>query len=234
MDRSAFLSQLDSLQPKLGDTACDLVPTSFEANDPEIRAFPLPLERKWSSAERALKLFGGSGVMMRLPLFWQVEPALFAAAQNAGAFIFVNDQDNMPLGAAALRDASIHTVVTTTEDAHRFCAYLNERNAKLPAAWIIVHRIDQKWDLPAAALSPQSAIAQEVHLFPGVPVLEQCDQLIEGKRSLFHLVDGYELADDGVSLSGRPDDIMPFSNLELGTVLHAKGTCSCGKALLIS
>ncbi|OGG56912.1 hypothetical protein A3D71_00295 [Candidatus Kaiserbacteria bacterium RIFCSPHIGHO2_02_FULL_55_20] len=231
-DHETLLTILEIAEPRIPDNACEVVPTSFNPDDPKLRAFPRPLNWRWTSCELALRAFKSSGIMMRLPLFWQVEPALFAAGQAAGAPIFVNDQGNMPVGAAAIRTASMDTVVTDTEDAQRFSSYLLKRGAQFPAAWIIVHPILQKaWTIPAPLRSGTAHVAQEVHLFPGVPVLEQCEKLAARKEPVFHLSESYlfEVEGGATYLTSIGDDPLPLFRYALPVTIAQGERCSCGK-----
>ena len=167
---------------------------------------------------------------MRLPLFYQLEPALFRAARSAGAFIFVNDQENMPVGAMAIADGSMDVVVTTQKDSVVFSQFLTERSLQLPRAWIVLHRADQPWELPAALLSPAARVAQEVHLFPGLPVLTQCPALIDAKAPRFHAAAGMAVnpLKTGARVSGPMGDPVPLSEYQLNIPLSESGMCACG------
>ena len=231
-DHETLLAILETAEPRIPDNGCAVAPTSFDPDDPELRAFPRPLNWRWTSCELALRAFKSSGIMMRLPLFWQVEPALFAAGQAAGAPIFVNDQGNMPVGAAAIRTASMDTVVTDTEDAQRFSSYLLKRGAQFPAAWIVVHPISQTaWAIPAPLRRGAAHVAQEVHLFPGVPVLEQCEKLAARKEPVFHLSESYlfEVEGGATYLTSIGDDPLPLFRYALPVTIAQGERCSCGK-----
>lgn len=215
MTLADFYKILADIEPKIPDMACRVVPSSFNPDDPQLRAVPRPLEASWPSAEAILKAFGVRAVMMRLPLFWQTEPLLHAACRAAGAPIFTNDPENMPLGAAALSNG-VDTVVTTAADAAAFAGYLAEKHTPLPPFWIIVHQADApRWEVPTMLRGVK--VAQEVHLFPGVPVLVQCPALVGKNR--YHFSDIH---------SQEP---LPLSELELPFVLKDCGTCVCGKAI---
>lgn len=232
-----LLKILESIEPKIPGVPRQLVPTSFDPADPELRAFPRPLGWHWTSAERMLRAFGSHGIMMRLPLFWQLEPALFAAGQAAGAPIFVNDQDNMPVGAAAIKTASMDTVITDTQDAFRFSSYLSETGAQFPTAWIIVHpALLDVWEVPAPLREAGARVAQEVHLFPGVPFLEQCEFLAANKDPAFHTSEVYtvETEGDGTYLTSAGDDPLPLFRYELRRTLTESGECACGKRVFNS
>src|SRR6185369_8776282 len=111
MTLAEFHTLLATMEPTIPAMNCRVVPSSFDPDDPALLAVPRPLEAAWPSVEAALRHFGSRAVMMRLPLFWQAEPLLHAACRAAGAPIFVNEPENMPLGAAALQNG-VDTVVT--------------------------------------------------------------------------------------------------------------------------
>ena len=228
MDFITLLQLLAAAEASFVEVPCDLSPTSFDPRDPGLAAFPRPLKWRWSSVERALILFRSRGILMRLPLFWQVEPALFRAGQTAGAPLFVNDQDNMPVGLAAIRDAFMDTVVTDAADAEHFARYL-ATTAVSPRAWIIVHPLlAPQWQAPH--FPSTTLVAQEVHLFPGVTLLSQCAQLLSQREPLFHLEDRWTLEENRIT--SVADDPLPLMGYTLGTKLAPQGTCACGKTIL--
>ena len=227
-----LLQILETIAPQIPNMPCQVVPTSFNPDDPQLRAFPRPLKWRWDSCERMFRAFKTSGVLMRLPLFWQVEPALFAAGQAAGAPIFVNDQENMPVGAEAIRIANMDTVVTDSQDAVRFSSYLSGAKTQFPASWIIVHPVSlDVWDIPAPAREEGTHVAQEVHLFPGVTLLEQCESLAEKKEPVFHASDAFQIETENsrTYVTSVTDEPFPLLRYELALSIVAKETCSCGK-----
>ncbi len=230
MNHADLVRILDCIEPSIPNRPCEIAPTSFDANDPELRALPRPMGWRWTSAENALRGFKTRGVMMRLPLFWQVEPALFAAGQSIGVPIFVNDQDNMPVGAAAIQTAGMDTVVTDSADALTFSSFLSGSKSAFPSSWLIVYPISlDTWNIPAPAREANVCVAQEVHLFPGVPLLTQCEHLISTKDSVFHVCDEYLLEQDGLSVTSISPVPLPLLRYKLGTRLSTGGTCVCGK-----
>ena len=140
-------------------------PSSFDPRDPTLKGIALPLSWRWVTIEHSLKTWGSRGVMMRLPLFWQLEVPIFDACQSVGAFLFTNDQDNMPLGAEAVRTADIDTVITDASDAAQFSAFLASKHIALPPNWFIVCKPGER--------APQSLqhivrIVEELHESPGI------------------------------------------------------------------
>lgn len=234
MPASEFLELLGAIQSRIPGMNSRVMPSSFNPDDPALCAFPYHHTAGWSSCERTLRDSGAHGVMMRLPLFWQVEPNLFSACQAAGAFIFINDADNMPLGAAAVRDARIDAIVTDAPDAHAFAQYLLEKKSGMAKTWIIVHT-PHKDIRPISQIlkEPHVRVAQEIHVFPGVPALEQCALLEKNKGSSFHVSDsyGYEKTTDGLALTSTDASPLPLFRYELPLPLHEEGQCGCGKTI---
>ncbi|MBI5457495.1 hypothetical protein HY971_02095 [Candidatus Kaiserbacteria bacterium] len=235
MTHAELIRKIDEAQDRIRDMPCFVVPTSFDPDDPELRAFPRPLQWKWASVETTLRAFCSRGIVMRLPLFWQIEPALFAAGQAVGTPIFVNDQGNMPVGAAAIRTANMDTVVTDSQDAFKFSSYLLEAGAQFPDAWIIVHPVSRnEWTIPAPLQNSTAHVAQEVHIFPGVPFLEQCEKLAAKKELVFHLSEPYrlEMEGDATYLTSAADDPLPLLRYELPITLVRGEQCLCGKRMV--
>jgi hypothetical protein len=172
--------------------------------------------------------------MTRLPAFWQLEPPLHTECRAAKCPIFLNDANNMPLGAAAFEAAEVNMLVTEAADAHAFCAYLKEMDVRTAAAWLIVHRMDaDEWTVPQViAESANVKLAQEVHLFPGCPALVQCKELMHDKQPLFHLTPEYELDTTGTQLIGGESAILPRHAILLPRTLSPRGTCVCGEAII--
>lgn len=205
------------------------VPTSFDPDDAALRAFPRPLLWRWSSAEWALGAISPTIVMMRAPLFWQLEQPLWRAAQAHGAAIFVNDKDNMPLGRSAMASGA-DTIVTSAHDALAFSAYLKEKKVPFPRGWLVVHDIRERIDISDIHAGEATHIFQEAHLFPGMPAFVQCDVLAHTRSSLFHIPDGCTLSvHPRVAFSGPTDDPQPLIDIHIQISIKEKDTCSCGR-----
>jgi hypothetical protein len=157
----------DILQGVEKATPVRFVPDSFDPADPTLAMVEIPIEWRWESCEKALTRFASRGVMSRLPAWWQLEPPLHAACRSAGAFLYVNDTMNMPLGSAAILRAEIDTIVTTVDDAHAFAAFLIEKGVPLPPSWFIVHQHEKKM-LPELLWQPGIQLHEEVQSSPGI------------------------------------------------------------------
>lgn len=208
---------------------CRIVPTSFNADDENLKGFPLPAQWRWKSCETALSELRPHGVMMRLPLFWQLETPLWYACRTVRAPIFLNDPENMPVGAAALTRGGIDMVVAEQRDAAQFANYLQDEGEKIPAKWLIVHRAKDAW-LPPAALK-DTRVAQEVHMFPGFPILSQCGTLMTDVSGVpnFHRTNEGELSRaSAIIMPALGDDVIESLNLQLPDIDDV-GICKCGR-----
>jgi hypothetical protein len=148
-----------------------LFPSSFDPQDSALSAIEAPSDWHWESCERALTSFGSKFLLSRLPLFWQIESPLDAVCRTAGVTVFHNEVENMPVGAVAIRNVEIDTVLTTTEDAHNFVFFLTEKNVPLPRNWFLIHPIDAtNREIPAKLCGPFFSVVEEVHKHPGFPL----------------------------------------------------------------
>ena len=224
-------SQLRKNEQHLAHSKSRLIPASFNPSESDMSACPIPADLGWDSCKNHFKHFNIVGVMMRLPLFWQMETPLQSAAREAGAFIFVNDRANMPLGQTALDIANIGAIVTDYPDALTFSAYLNEHNKPGPALWVIIHSLENAL-LPLPGTIPGKSIAREVHIFPGLPMLVQCPNLIDKKTSDFHIAPlfWHDAARGSHVLSTRAG--LPFSTVTLPFTITETDICPCGMRVL--
>lgn len=213
------------------------VPSSFDPLAATLSAIPRHTDWVWSYAERVLTDFKSTGVLMRTPLFWQMELPLFSACRVAGAPIFINDQDNMPIGASAIRTACMDTVVTDASDALRFSTYLKEHDAQMPRSWLIAHQItNSSWDAPLILRNKETHVAQEVYLFPGVPILQQCTEHIAAQSSVFHAAHPYDIheQDGGLYISSKNDEAVSLTEYKLPDTCTLGEHCSCGERTILA
>jgi len=235
MSRKNVGEILKKLEPKIPSMQCAVAPSSFNPKEEHLCAYPRPLGWDWPSCAGLLQHFGGKGVLSRLPLFWQVESPLYRACQAAGSFIFLNDKANMPLGAEAVRSAEIGTVLTDLDDASAFSSFLLAKNYPLPEAWLIVHVAEHiPGELPFPLANSPSKIGQEVHVLPGVPILEQCSTLSDTKKPLFHRSSGYywETEEKHTLITGPTEDPCPLIRFELSFLLEEHDECPCGQEIV--
>lgn len=226
---SKILAIAESRIPSMG---CRVFPSSFDANDPLLRAFPRPIGWRWVSCERALRFYGARVVMTRLPHFWQLESPVHAVCRNIGAPIFTNEIENIPVGAAAIMSADVNAVLSESTSSFAFISYLAERKIALPRIWMLIHSANTpQWDIPALLEHEALNVVQEVHIFPGVPVLEQCTHLSQEKKPLFHVSDAYRLEQTGdrATITSTGDDPLPLWKLALPFRIQEISVCLCGK-----
>lgn len=220
---------LSDIQSTTPNVQARTFPSSFSPHN-ATPAFPRSLAWHWRSAADAIRRMSAKGVMMRLPLFLQLEAPLANAAHEAGAFIFVNDADNMPLGAAAIMQAEIGCIVTTGHDGDAFAAYLIKKDIPAPGWHLVRHFEEDNWNVPQSVAETGSRVTQEVHLFPGLPIFVQCEDLAAERRPRFHVADdlSFEGVGDGISINSSETEPFSFSGL---VVPHARndGMCPCGK-----
>lgn len=219
--------QIRAIQNTLQSLPCRIIPTSFEAEDSHLAGFPIHSLWRWDSCVQALSELKPHGVMMRLPLFWQLEVLLWYASRAARSPIFLNDPENMPVGAAALKLGGMDTVVTEQRDASAFADYLQKENGELPPKWIVVHRADDTWNIPASL--SDCKIAQEVHLFPGLPILSQCPALMAEISGIprFHIAKGNQYEPDAGIFETPSKDRIPSFGLDIPAITLGE-VCACG------
>lgn len=222
---------LSEIQSRIAGKGHDVVPSAFASGAQPLFAFPRPRNWSWQSCEDVLSAATPSAVMMRLPLFWQLEPALFKACRATRAPLFANHLNNMPVGGLAVSKLGIDALVTTAPDAPLFESHLAERGIPLPRTWLLVGSHDE-----IAAVSPTLGggvryFAREVHLMPGVPLLTQCPALAVERTSGFHTSPEFEfeLHESGTTITNVSDVPFPLLGYRLPFVVVREGVCPCGK-----
>lgn len=205
--------------------AARILPTSFDPEDPELTGFPVPTDFSWESLSYALRESGAKkGILVRLPLFWQVESLIYAAGKEAGIPLFSNERENMPVGGAALKAGEVDAVLTDAVDAPVFAQFLREKGAA-PKVWCIVHSCESA-DWSGSVIGEK--VAQQVHLFPGLPILSQCTAL--WGTNAFHR--RKEFLWEGEHLT-TPDSY-PFmlARYTLPFRVRDEGFCQCGESIV--
>ena len=230
MTHAELIAEIDKFSHENKSPANRMVPTSFDPNDPTLRGFPISLDWKWTSCEQALRSQNSVGVMMRLPLFWQLEVPLYKACKSSGAFIFVSDRGNMTLAAEAIRIAHIDCVVTDIEDAVMFSNFLSKKSLMQPRSWIIVHPRTMPRTLPSHL--SEAVGAQEVHLFPSVPILEQCEILRSLRQPLFHIHSDFQWDAELHAITSRAKIPVTLDRYPLPFTITEVGPCECGRAIV--
>ncbi len=223
--RAQWLNTLQQLESEGSKEITRTLSSSFNPDNEELHAVPRPRTHAWPSIAEALRSAGCSGVMTRLPLFWQVEAPLFEAARDAQAFIFVNEADNMPLGMASLQQAHVDAVIATAEDANRFFSFLlTSKATRLPHVWIAIHPIESM-----QAVTPRpGTVFQELHILPGLPAFTQCSHTASvPTRAHFHLAEQCALTEEGLLVKSEEFPFVYPSTLPV----TKDGACACGKEL---
>ncbi len=220
--------QIQAIQDALKSVPCRIVPTSFEAEDAGLAGFPIHPQWRWDSCAQALFELKPHGVMMRLPLFWQLEVPLWYACRAARAPIFLNDPENIPVGVSALQLGGMDTVVTEQRDASTFADCVQKENGKLPQKWIVIHRAEDIWNIPA--LLSDCKVAQEVHLFPGLPILSQCPMLMVETSGIprFHITKGNRYEPVTGNIETLPRGGIPSFELKAPPITGGE-LCACGE-----
>lgn len=229
---SAFLDELRAFEGLVPDTPCRLAPASFDPHDSSLTAFPRPVTARWQGCEDALKLFDASVVMLSLPFFWQVESYVRAGCEAARAGLFMNDPDNPTIGAEAVRAIGVDVVIQEASRFESFLELLDEKSFRAPRGFFLVHRFDSpSWRVTRK--HPDIGIWREVHLFPGVPLLEQCVHACRAQSDEFHLSRGFEwsFSGDFAIISSRDESRVPLRNVEIPMRITRRDTCPCGHDL---
>ncbi len=230
-----LIAELSAIEPRIPEMECRIFPSSFNPKDTDLRAFPRAIHWRWTSCERMLRFFGAQAVMTRVPNFWQLESLVHACCRNIGAPLFTNEPENLALGAAAIVSANVNAIISEASETAPFVSFLLERDVPLPALWLLIHKADaREWSVPPSLIQNGITVAQEVHLFPGVPILHQCPALASDKKPLFHVSDEYEweMLESETLITSAGGDPLPLHRLLLPISIHAAGECACGKTIV--
>lgn len=228
-------SILDPLQDKIKDMQCRVVPSAFNSSDPYLRAFPIARDWRWSSAAEHLLAFKPQTLILQLPSFWQLEPFAHAASRAAEAPVCNIEPQNFPLDKAAIRLASADAILAEASEAGAIADYLTAQQIELPPYWILVYAGDApSWDLATALTNKEVAVAREVHLVPGVPLLVQCKDIVAAKNGYYHQSDLFTWNDtlSAPAISTTDSLLFTLKDFTLPFALADNGACACGKRLL--
>lgn len=195
------------------------VPTSFDPDDPTSSVVRFSASWQWESLAETLARYNPHVLLLRLPLFWQVLSPLHAVCKRTGCALYINEQENPAAGEAAARVGEANVVITDAKDAFSFSLYVAERNVHIPS-WILIHDPTGDWEIPIILREEHAQVAQEVHLFPGIPLLIQCEALAREKLPFFHMTGSIETLFD-----------LPIT-YALEPKLISSGICTCGKEIL--
>jgi len=230
---SQLLSILEPLQSIIKVKRWRVVPSSFDAMDDALRAFPLERNWQWHTLEAHIKNFKPETLIVQLPLFWQLEPYVHAAARSAEVPVCIIEPQNYPLDKASVLFAGADGVLAEVTEASALADYLHAQNIALPQYWILIHTVDAPQFTIPELLAKQS-VAQEVHLVPGVPLLEQCTHAAKAKQNQFHQSDIFEWHTNNGQLSiASKSLVFPLDTIALPFLLADAGACACGKRLYV-
>jgi len=233
-----YLTLLEHAQDLIRTTDARVFSTSFDGSNADMPIYGRARNWQWASLHHFLRARRALGVLVRLPLFWQVEPLIFNACKDAGGFPFVNDVANMPVGRLAVTEANVNTILTTVQGAQGFSRHLVERNTPFPPNWFVVHQLsDTPIQLPYL-MRPGLIVHNEVHLFPGIPLFYQCAALAESRQLHFHVADGF-IVDSSetqkeITVTGTPDDVLPLYHCKLPYQLAdvPSSVCACKERIV--
>jgi hypothetical protein len=141
----------------------------------------------------------------------------------------------MPVGAAAVVSAGVNAVIGEASETFSFTSFLLERDVQLPALWLLIHKADMReWNIPAPLGREGTHVAQEVHVFPGAPVLEQCPVLAHEKLPVFHTSPAYQwdIRENATYITSIGNDPFPLYRYLFPAILRTAGTCPCGRVLV--
>ena len=226
-----LLEALSHIQADSEHLQCVLVPSSFFPSDRELAAVPIR-PKKWNTLMNLLSCVHSQGTIVRLPPFLQFTPLVHAACKEKNVPIFVNDLANMPLGARAIKEKAVDVVVTEFSDVEQFSNFCLSRKS-IPKAWFIIYSAyEHEWrTLPP--MRAERIIAHEIHLIPGIPILEQCTSLMKKNELVFHLSQAYNwsLDTETVHISSKEEGPLTLSDFTLPFTLKKLEDCSCGQPI---
>ncbi len=229
--REILLHLLQKAEHNFKNVACGLVPTSFDPHDPLLTAFPRPLQWKWPALQRYLQTLQSASVMMLLPQFWQMQSCIHRECHDVAALLFIADIANTPIAAAATESLSIDTVITSTQDCSELLDYLSEKEMPAPRSWVFVHDANKPTPHIPENLRETHSVVQEIHIFPCVPIFEQCGSLIQRHSNRFHTSEAYvwEFKDDRTLITSAREDPLPLLKYRLPFTAIQTDMCPCGK-----
>jgi len=229
--RETLLRLLQQAEHNFKNVRCGLVPTSFDPKDPLLTAFPRPLQWKWPTLRRYLTTLESASVIMLLPEFWQMQSCVYRECHSVGAMLFIADVANTPIAAAATESLTIDTAITNTQDCRELLDYLSEKEMVVPHSWIFVHDANKPIPHISEKLMEHCRIVQEVHIFPCVPIFEQCDSLIQRHSNRFHTSEAYiwEFKADRTLITSAGEDPLPLLRFRLPFIAIETDACPCGK-----
>lgn len=224
---------LEPLQERVRTMHYRVVSSAFSPG-PHMRALPLIDEWRWASLEEHLERFRPETVLLQLPLFWQLEPFVYRAARDAGAALCIVEPGNYPLDKAAMRFASVSTIIAEATEAAAIAGHVRAGQVGLLPHWILVHAADaMHWDTPDL-LRGGVRVAAEVHIAPGVPLLMQCGHIVAAQSGHYHRCELFAWSGSlsSPAISTNSSFLFELKDFALPFALEDRGTCACGKRLV--
>lgn len=232
-----FLEQLRPIQQRIPSLNCRVAPSTFDANDPNLLVIPRPLDAHWKSGETIFRDMSSSGVIVRVPLFWQMHAMAHAASRAVGIPLAIHDPNNIPVAAVAIERAGLNTVVSELGSAQSLLHYLTEKKRAFPTTYVVIFPIDAVRNLSdVRQLAVIENVACEVHLCPTVPLLVQCIALANERKPLFHVSELFRPPEGATVTYVRSSgsDALMISEIRLPFGLRVVGTCTCGEKIVTS
>ena len=222
LDAPTLNQLLIQCAPSLVTTDVRHLPNDFDPKNISA-TYPLSMTWRWTWLQRVLQTAPAPGVVVRLPLFFQLEPLVFHACRESKTFLFLNDKANMPVARAALSEEAFSTVLTTEDDVTGLITYLTQQGFSKPLHWITISPLAplRKIDLGSHRMM------RSLHLVPGLPIFEEC----EDSPDNFHLASPLtaESENGHWHISGYLDNPLPLWRFHLPFSPECC-KCSCGRA----
>lgn len=230
MDLNAFAQSVAAIDLSAFSEPVRLSPLFFEGEPPVL--FPRLRRWAWRSLTAALESAGASACTGMLPLLWQTEPLAFAACRAARVPFFALDEGNAAVAARAVDTAGLDTILIREASAVAVANDFAEHNDRFPTNWILVREFGAAAVSEMGSIETSQRLFREIHLFPGVPLLVQCEaRAAAHDASRFHLAPGLSIRHANGATLVSSDGDLPFTDLTIDELAPA-GTCECGESLL--
>ena len=198
--------------------------------------FPLHYKSIWRSLDNEFKLYKPDLAMIIVPFFWQTGPVFYKTARKNKIPVAVQMPKNLPVARQIMKEVSGRWSITTTSGiAGEFEKMLMEKGlGKDISFWHIVSSLEENKNFIPALVKP---IFTEKHLFPGVILAYQCENISHERRNVFHpSKDYFWIFEKGKArITSLNKDAFPFINYEIKfPVKIREESCGCGENVLLS
>lgn len=183
----------------------------------------------WQSLTAALVETKTRALMSMLPPLWQAEPATFDAARAARVPLFVLDENNFAVAARAIDTAGIDALLARPSTVAAFLHDLAEHGDRAPSTLVVACSPDE--NAQSLSCPASTRVFLELHIFPGMPLFVQCQNLSDGVDRRFHLADDFTIAQSGADflVSVKDHTLLPVYRFAPGFSVERTGSCACGK-----